>query len=234
MSQTLRAADFHAGKERKVAQKKGQRRGYRYKITIPSLKDRGKAPYRMVQVEAPLELDQVMLLECDPTVTTYYAQPFPIVAEFPDGSTHQYTPDFLVIRPAGNELIECKPAVFVDDEETKQQRTIGEAWAAEHGAAFHLVTDKELAAGSQLRNARLLWRHRLHNVSIDSRTRCFQYLNEHPEGVPFQELVAHLSPAESPMSEAGLVYHLLFQHELAADMEQPLTGESIIRRSAKG
>ena len=217
-----------------MAQKKGQRRGYRYKITIPSLKDRGKAPYRMVQVEAPLELDQALLLECDPTVTTYHPHPFPIVAEFPDGSSHQYMPDFLVIRPTGIALIECKPAVFVDDEETKQQRTIGEAWATAHGATFHLVTDTELAAGSRLRNAKLLWRHRLHKVSIDSRMRCFQYLNEHPQGVLFQELVAHLSPAESPMNEAGVVYHLLFQHELEADMDQPLIGESIIRRAAKG
>lgn len=64
MSQTLRAADLQPGKERKVAQKTGQRRGYRYKITIPSLKDRGNATYRMVQVEAPLELDQALLLEC--------------------------------------------------------------------------------------------------------------------------------------------------------------------------
>lgn len=216
-----------------MATKKSQRRGYRYKITIPSLKERGKAAYREVQVEAPLEMDQALLLECDPTVITYYPQPFPIVAEFPDGSKHQYTPDFLVIRPTGNALIECKPAVFVDDEETRQQRTIGEAWATAHGYTFHLVTDTELTAGSRLRNAKLLWRHRLHKVSIDSQVRCFRYLDEHPQGVPFQELVAHLSPAESPMSETGLVYHLLFRHELVADLDRPLTGESIIRRAAK-
>ena len=216
-----------------MATPKSQRRGYRYKITIPSLKERGRAAYREVQVEAPLEMDQALLLECDPTVTTYYPQPFPIVAEFPDGSRHQYTPDFLVVRPTGNALIECKPAAFVDDEETRQQRTIGEAWATAHGYTFQLVTDTELASGSRLRNAKLLWGHRLLKVPVESLVRCFRYLEAHPQGVPFEELVAELSPPEAPLSEAGLVYHLLFHHELEADLNQPLTGETCIRRAVK-
>lgn len=216
-----------------MATKKSQRRGYRYKISIPSLKGRGRAAYREVLVEAPLEMDQALLLECDPTVITYYPQPFPIVAAFPDGSKHQYTPDFLVIRTTGKALIECKPAVFVDDEETRQQRTIGEAWATAHGYTFHLVTDTELTAGSRLRNAKLLWRHRLRKVPIDTLVRCFKCLQAHPQGVPFGKLVAHLSPRESPQDEAGVVYCLLFQHELEADLDQPLTSATLIRRAAK-
>lgn len=216
-----------------MATKKSQRRGYRYKITIPSLKGRGKAAYREVQVEAPLEMDQAVLLECDPTVIAYFPQPFPIVAEFPDGSKHQYTPDFLVIRPTGNALIECKPAVFVDDDETRQQRMIGEAWATAHGYTFHLVTDTELAAGSRLRNAKLLWRHRLLKVPTDTLVCCFKYLQVYPQGAPFGKLVAHLSSPESSQSEAGVVYCLLFHHELEADLDQPLTSETYIRRAAK-
>lgn len=211
-----------------------RRHGARYNGTLYGLKGRGLAPNRPVRFESMTEMDQAILLEHDPTVLEYYDHPFPIIASFPDGTQHQYIPDFLVVRTTGKTIIECKPDAFVDDEATRQQRTIGEAWAAATHHQFLLVTDKDLKTGPRLINVKLLWRYRLLRVPPSHLVRCLSYLDAHLEGVPLGKLAAQISEPEAPLDQACLIYNLLFHHKLEADLEQPLTVESLIKRSTNG
>lgn len=211
---------------------KAHRRGVRFDGTLYGLKGRGNARHRPVHCDSTTEMDQAILLEEDRTALEYHDHPFTITGSFPDGTKHMYTPDFLVIRATGKELIECKHADYIDDEATRQQRTIGEAWAAAHGYQYRLVTDKDLNAGSRLTNVKLLWRYRLHPVPSSLYVRCFRYLDEHPEGVSFGALTAHLSEPETPRGQAATLYYLLFHHELETDLDQPLTNESLLKRTS--
>lgn len=200
--------------------------------TIPSLKNKGSAPFQSIRYESTIERDEAILLEFDADVLRYYDHPFPIIALFPDGTKHQYTPDFQVIRRASKAIVECKPEKFLDQEDTKRQREIGEAWAAANEHEFILVTDTVLRAGPRLANVKILWRYRLLAVPTAVMVCCFTYLAEHSHRVPFGELAAHLSSPEAPLAHAGTLYSLLFQHLLETDLNQPLTPQSLIWRSA--
>lgn len=214
-----------------MARKHNQPGGRHIEGTLPSLKQTGEAKYRPVHFEAPLELEQALLLEFDPTVVVYFDHPFPIVGQFPDGTRHPYTPDFQVLYAGKKALIECKPEVLLEDDTTRLHKEIGEAWASANDHEFHLVTDKDLHT-VRLENVKLLWRYRLAQVPLATLLCCDEYLTEHAGGIALGELAGHLASQETTtLAPIFSLYSLLFHNHLESNFEQPLTPTSVVWRS---
>ena len=189
---------------------------------FPSLKVGRGMPY-----ESTIERDLLFFLEFSPTVQTYAMQPLTIQGVDADGKPRSYTPDVLVTSTTGKTLIECKPAALSSHPHTRQQVTLGEAWAAENQCAFLLVTDVELRTGPKLANLRLLWRYARWPVAQKPIALCRDLLLKHPAGLPFAELAAHIAPHVPSGSAPAHIYALLFRSVLSADLSLPLTPASV-------
>jgi len=187
--------------------------------TFPSLKLR-----RPVVYASSVERDFLFIAEFDPDIWHYQEQPFCLTGCLSDGSVHRYTPDFLLSRSVGQELVECKPAEACDHPHTQQQCALGEAWAQAHGSTFRLVTDVDLRAGHRLSNLKLLWRYSRLPLSPQAVTNCLSQVQAQP-GITVAELAAGQQP-EDPAQTIPLIYALLFHHRLSTDLTQPLRPDS--------
>lgn len=191
--------------------------------TFPGL----KAP--SVEYESPIERDFIYVLEYDAQVLSYTAHPWRITGTTRDGSTHDYTPDFLVIRASDRILVECKPAEKVDDEGTRQQCEVGLQWAAAHDHRFLLVTDQQLRAGHLLTNLKILWKYSRFPVPPATTRQCLALLGAHPDGVRFIDLATELAQSPTPsLVHAPALYALLFRHVLGTDLSTPLGPTSLL------
>jgi TnsA endonuclease-like protein len=188
-----------------------------------------------VKYESTIERDLVYFFKFDPTVITYRAQPMTITGTATDGVIHTYTPDFLVARTNGKEIIECKPEVLLNSSHAQQQIAIGQEWAANNDHDFAIVTDTNLRAGHTLENLKLLWRYSRQTVPTATLARCIKYIEKHPEGVSFQCLTLYLSTlatqaAQQAFMQAPLIYNMLFRHILSVELTVPFTSTTLLKR----
>lgn len=182
-----------------------------------------------VPYESTIERDFMYFLEYDALVVSYESQPLFITGKTEDGKPHVYTPDFLVIRTTDRIIVECKPAAKVDEEDTRQQCTLGRQWAEAHNHLFLLVTEKELRTGHRLNNLKILWKYSRFPVPPTTIKRCMAALTAHPEGMPFLDLATELSDGTAPpLMQSPALYALLFQHVLVTDLSQPLDSASLL------
>jgi len=193
--------------------------------TFPSLK-LGRA----VSYASSVERDFLFFCEFDLDILTYQEQPFCLTGKLPDGSLHRYTPDFLLTRAGRKELVECKLAQARAHPHTRQHRLLGEAWAAEHEAAFRLVTDEELRAGHILANLKRLWRYSRLPIPPREAARCLSLVGAQ-QGITIADLAARIVPAE-PSAAIPLIHALLFHHQLQTDLSLALLPTSCLRREA--
>ncbi len=188
---------------------------------FPSLKMQ-----RPVRYESTIERDLCYLLEFDEHVTSYHEQPFTIEHTAGDGKAHHYTPDFQVHRKNGpGDLVECKPAALQDDQHTRQQIAIGQAWADANDYTFCLVTDTELRTGHTLDKIKVLWRYCRMPVAHDLIARTVDYLTRAPGATVAQTAAAALRSTEQHQ-HVPYLYALLFRHILTTDLTVPLSGHS--------
>lgn len=183
-----------------------------------------------VPYESTIERDFMYFLEYDALVVSYESQPLFITGTIEDGTPHVYTPDFLVIRTTDRIIVECKPAARVDEEETRQQCTLGRQWAASHDDHhFLLVTEQELRTGPRLNNLKILWKYSRFPVPPATIRRCITTLTAYPEGLSFLDLATELSDgATPPLMQSPALYALLFQHALVTNLSQPLSPASLL------
>jgi hypothetical protein len=193
--------------------------------TFPSLK-LGRA----VTYASSVERDFLFFCEFDPDILTYQEQPFCLTGALPDGSIRRYTPDFLLTRREGQELVECKPTQMRVHPHTRQQCILGQAWAAEHDGAFRLVTDEELRTGHTLPNLKRLWRYSRLPIPPREAARCLSLVGAQP-GITVADLAARVLPAEPPAA-IPLIHALLFHHRLHTDLSQALLPTSCLKLEA--
>jgi len=110
---------------------------------------------RSIGYEGPTEGDYCYILEHRKEVRAFEEQPFAI-PYLHAGKSRRYTPDFRVDEDGQIVVVECKPAVFVDTEENRRKFAAAEAWCAERGYVFRVVTDAELHRDHLLANLRRL------------------------------------------------------------------------------
>ncbi|MEP7288623.1 MAG: TnsA endonuclease N-terminal domain-containing protein [Chloroflexota bacterium] len=186
------------------------------KGTFPSLKLN-----RSIRYTSTLERDFLFVLEYEAQVVRYQEQPFEVSGMF-DGGLHRYTPDYAVWTAQQQTLVECKPAMLLQDRHTQQQIAVGTQWAMLHGWQFEVVTDRSLREGYQLANLKLLWRYSRLPVSSSQRHE-------------FDEALAQTNPvtlgqlAQTP-EQLNCVFYLLFHHELRTDLSRPLDTHSPVWR----
>src|SRR5260221_5896748 len=90
---------------------------------------------RSVRYASSIERDFLSFVEFDSQVVSYAEQPLSIRGTLPDGTPHQYTPDFLAKRSSASELVECKASDDLEHPHTRQQCWLGQAWAEAQGYA---------------------------------------------------------------------------------------------------
>jgi len=182
---------------------------------------------RTIQYASSIERDLLFFLEFDQTVLHYHEQPLCMSQTLADGISHRYTPDFLLHYADEQVIVECKPVDRLEHPHTQQQCQMGQQWADENDTRFRLVTDADLRAGHQLANLKLLWRYSRFESPDQAKRICLRVVSDAGE-LSMKNLCAQLE--SQAIASLPLVCHLLFHHHLWADLHQPLTSDSIIRR----
>ena len=186
---------------------------------------------RMVWFESFLERDFIHLLEFDPDVVSFAEQPLTL-EYLHQGKTRKYTPDFHVQYAAQRQvLVECKPTVFVDREDNQIKFAAGQAWCAERGWAFRVVTEADIRREPRLANVKLLGRYARLHVAPQVQSRVFAALAASP-GLSLGHLARLLEPANPVMALPALL-HLAARHTLALALDDaPLSLETQARLPA--
>lgn len=174
---------------------------------------------RVVRYHSTIERDLLYFLEFWQAVTWYCEQPMTIKRAITDGTLRRYTPDYEIHEGNNRILAECKPADRLSSSQAQQQRDIGQAWAEENGYRFVTFTDTELRNGHMLDNLKLLWRYaRLREKPLIPVI--LSHIRHHHQS-SIQTLCTSLQ--HRPQNILPTVCHLLFHHQLEANLHHPLT-----------
>lgn len=180
-----------------------------------------------VVYESRLELARLLLADFDPQVQQIYAQPFRLVAR-PGGRVRHHVPDFLLVSAAETaRLVNVKPAGRLQDPEIAEALAWPGALAERHGWEYEVWSG---ADATMLENIRFLAGYRRPDVvtaaEIERAWECVR------DGEQLAD--AELRFAEDrPRHEARpALMALLWAGRLTTDLTRPLSGESVLRRSA--
>ncbi len=213
----------------------------RYSITgyVPS-----KKGVKVQDAESSLEQDFLTLLEFDPRVERYVAQPFTIEWRDAIGKKRHYTPDVVVkYSDLAKEkepwlkttVFEVKPinVLKADWKEfrPKFKSTIG--WAKQYDCLFHVVTENHIRT-PYLDNARLLLRFKSHFFDVEPslagarQHHIIRTLVKLGETTP-NALLENLSADIWLRAELiPWIWNLVNQNIIGVDLHQPLTMKSKI------
>jgi len=180
---------------------------------------------RMVWFESFLERDFICLLEFDPNVATFAEQPFTL-KYLHLGKSRKYTPDFHVrYAPQRDVLVECKPTAFVETEDNQRKFAAAQAWCAEGGWTFRVVTEVDVRQEPRLTNIKLLARYARLSVSPQVQSRVFAALAATP-CLSLGQIAQLLEPANPTAAVPG-VLHLASRHAIAVALDDaPLSLET--------
>ena len=188
---------------------------------FPSLKMNGT-----VWWESTIERDYIYLLEIDPTVKSYKSQPFKLTY-LHAGKTRTYTPDFWVIRPRCQQVVEVKPESKVKDS------SYLELWrhiipnCRDMGMEFVVVTDVMIRKQPQLDNIKLLYKYARNPLNLQQIIECQRYFT-HREPTPLKVVSLELEPKGISLN---ILFKLLYVGVLSTDLMQPINMGSLIQLS---
>ncbi len=204
-------------------------------VSFPSVK-----VGRPVSCESLLEADAVELLEADPTVDWYEEQPLTI-EYLHEGRMRRFTPDLLARKVTAHLLIECKPAIWVENPANQRKFAAARVWCAERGWEFQVWTDIDLRAGHRLANTKRLRPYATRTPDPRSELRAREALATTPHAaLSLGDLAAMMSaPDRLPRLtfDDGLADLLTFlrQGRLAFDADvAPLTRATLVRLPGRG
>ena len=173
---------------------------------------------RMVWFESFLERDFIHLLEFDLRVITFAEQPFTL-EYLHQGQTRHYTPDFQVqYAPQRQVLVEIKPAAFALHEDNQRKFAAAQAWCAERGWTFRVVTEADVRQQPRLANVKLVARYARLSVAPQVQSRMFAALVADPDQ-SLGQLAQRLEPA-NPVSALPALLHLAARHAIALALDE--------------
>ena len=178
---------------------------------------------RMVEWEAPDELDAFKLLEADHKCLTYAEQPVVIRYRL-DGKIHRHYPDIEVRTRQGRELREIKTDRDAKRPEVQRRTALMTRDLPAFGYAYRLVSRSQLRSGPHLGNAKLLVKHGLEGVPPRDREH-LRSLFAAQGSITWGELV------EGALGPRALrqVSRLLLEGRLELDPLQPINHRTAIR-----
>jgi hypothetical protein len=204
--------------------------GVRRITNIGSKKVIGKFPSikmnTIIWWESQIERDYIYLLEIDPNVESYKGQPFKIHYTL-RGSCRSYTPDFWVIRPDRQQVIEVKPASKVNDASNIDKWRHIAVWCEEQNMEFMVVTDVMIRQQPKLDNIKLLYKYARTPLTIQNYLEFQKYFIS-VSSIPLNEACLDLKKLGI---EKSILFKLLYFGLIEIDLMQPITANSLIKLS---
>lgn len=175
---------------------------------------------RHVGFESWLERDHLMLLDFDPTVIAIGSQPFWLRWSDGSGRPMEHVPDYFARRADGSAvMIDCRPV------ERRPSRDVVKFEATARACALRGWEYRLVGAAEEVLMANVRWlagyrhpRHRLPEVA-----EAFEQVFGTPT-----PLLAGAQAVGDPIAVLPVLFHLLWLHELAADLSVPLHPGTVV------
>jgi hypothetical protein len=187
--------------------------------------------------ESSLERDFMLLLEFDSDVLFYEEQPVRIDYLSVDGQTRHYTPDILVTYRQTSTYTMLKPPLLV---EIKYRRDLFEQWqelkpkfraarryAKDRDWNFKIITEVEIRT-PYLKNVKFLRQYQRRPINPDSAGLLLQKVSELGSTDPESLLSSMCTDAHDRAHLLPMLWSLVVQRKIGADLNQPLTMQSLI------
>ncbi len=188
---------------------------------------------RMVSFESLIERDFIYWLEYEPGVSWFEEQPLTLTYQEEQRSL-SYTPDFHVVTPKGHLLVECKPEQFVNSSTNQQKFAAAEAWCANRGWRFQVVTEVQLQQGYRLQNIRRLIQFARYPLDPEFKEQVQTLLSGAARPVTLAELMQQLAP-EHPQAAFIPLLALAGQHDISLALDEALlSAQTLVKAAAAG
>lgn len=183
---------------------------------------------RLIACESLIERDLACLLDFEQEVVRFTEQPLTIEYTHA-GKTLHYTPDFHAVLWVGrNILFECKPQKVVHLDKNQRKFAAGQAWCAERGWLFQVVTDELLRSGFRLRNVKRLTQFARYEIGADVKDRIRALLAAAREPLPVADLLTAAAP-DHPQTMMIPLLHMAYHHEVVLPLDDaPLAADSLV------
>jgi hypothetical protein len=173
-----------------------------------------------VGFESWLERDHVMLLDFDPAVTGIASQPFWLRWVDEAGTPVAHAPDFFARRSDGSAVVvDCRPAERRGARDAAKFEATGQA-CARVGWEYRLV-----GAAEKIVTANVRWlagyRHPRHHQRRPADALRQVFAAPAP-------LMPGAEAAGDPVAVLPVLFHLLWRHELTADLSVPLHPDTLV------
>lgn len=177
--------------------------------------------------ESQLELARLLLADFDPDVVGIYAQPFRLVATV-DGRVRTHVPDFLLLSRSGLvRVCNVKPAHRLAQPKVAQALEWPAKVFAAHGWMSEVWTGADRVL---LDNVRFLAAYRRSGVPAEEAImRAWQVVRD---GDRLDQAERRLSGDAPGFTARPALLALLWRGRLRTDLTRPLSGASVLRRSA--
>lgn len=174
---------------------------------------------RMVAFESTIERDLLYLLDFEPHVESFAEQPL-VITYWEGIKQRTYTPDFQVKFTNGQTtLVECKPEALVKKEQNVMKFAAGEAWCAERGWKYEVITDQALRRGFRLDNVRFLTRFARHELPLTLEYQIKAVVASWDRPLSLQDVIDRVT-SESPSLIQAMMFQLVFFNELVLQLDE--------------
>jgi hypothetical protein len=186
---------------------------------------------QMVRCDSCLEKDFFIQLDFDPAVIAWRAHPFQISYLY-KGRLRRYTPDALVLRRKVSgmvyQVVEVTSIYLLAKDEVARTLEVGERLCSDKGWEYRVVTEREIRSGHFLENIKRIRRYRSQRPPL-------QYhlaIRESLSSMGGQASIVDLADAVRSLNTDRIIpyiYWLLYNRELFADLQSPLTRGTLVR-----
>lgn len=174
---------------------------------------------RMVAFESTIERDLLYLLDFEPHVESFVEQPL-VITYWEETNQRTYTPDFQVEFTNGHTtLVECKPEALVKKDQNVRKFAAGEAWCAERGWRYEVITDQALRRGFRLENVQFLTRFARHELPLTLKYQIKAIIALCDRPLSLQEVINRVT-SESPPLVRAMIFQMAFFNELVLALDE--------------
>ncbi len=177
-----------------------------------------------VGYESWLERDHLMLLDFDPGVVAVASQPFWLFWNNEQGKVRSHAPDYFArLADGGAVVVDCRPAERIKPRDAA-------AFAATRLACEQLGWGYRVSGVPEpisTRNIRWLSGYRHPRHDLPATATALRRVFAQPGG-----LMARAEAVGDPIAVLPVLFHLLWRHELRADLSMPLHPDTVVMTEA--
>jgi hypothetical protein len=181
---------------------------------------------RRVGFESWVERDHLVALDFDLAVTAVTSQPFWLLWRAAGGKVRRHAPDFFARLASGGALVvDSRPLDRIGERDREAFAAAGAA-CARLGWRYAVWGSADPVPAANLRWLAGYRHPRCHDAVVAGRLR-------EVFGRP-RALMDGAELAGDPLATLPVLFHLMWQHELAADLSLVLSDRSIVRAAGSG